>query len=135
MAEPHLLPDAISLQDAAPAINQLINSRPTRLHVSLCSSDVQGGYGFAQLYMVRVELWRSKCRLCNETEDTRRAVICTGHRFEKQWMQIAETEAPTLSVALQIADIAVASYAKLYGFYDQPNRSLVLINGAVVATA
>jgi hypothetical protein len=48
------------------------------------------------------------------------------------WQGIAETEAPSLSVALQVADMAVAAYSKLNAFYEQP-ASLVLVSGAAVA--
>lgn len=86
----------------APAVSDLITSKHARVTVAITSHDVTGTYGRGFTFSVKLEILLEQCRSCGETQFSKPAFDCQWHdrSFEKRFMQIADTEAPTLEKAL-----------------------------------
>lgn len=102
MADNKTTESALILQVAnlAPTINNLLNSRTARLRASLTSHDVTSGYGHGFTVHLFLDLMIEQCRTCGETPWSAPVLECKYHRFDREFMQIADTEAPTLERAL-----------------------------------
>lgn len=117
MAEPHYPPTVhlLQLQDNAPSIAKLLLSGYSRIHATIHTHDVQGHYGLATTYQVKAEVWRSRCRLCGESDDSYSVTDCARHRYESGWHAITETENQRFDLALADADDAVKLFLEKNG--------------------
>jgi hypothetical protein len=83
----------------APTVHALVNSRQARITAAVTSHDVVNGYGRGFTFHLKIEILIEQCVTCSETQYTKPQFDCPSHRFERRFMQIADSEAPTLERA------------------------------------
>lgn len=115
MIPPDLSLDTALFQKVAPTILAFLNSRPSRFHHTVSSGDAINTYGRSVIHLVRVEVWRAKCVLCGESEESRQVAVCSGHRYESGWRVITETEDSLFHSALFTANKKLREYCIVAG--------------------
>ena len=98
------------VQELAPAISDLLNTKHARITAAVTSHDVTGGYGRGFTFHLKLELLIQQCRSCGETQFSAPRFDCPWHtrNMEARFMQIADAEAPTLEKALVKIEAAMA---------------------------
>lgn len=95
------------VQNLAPNIFHLLNSKVARITAAIASHDVVNGYGRGFTFHLKLELLIEQCLSCCETQFSQPTFDCRWHRFEKRFMQVADAEAPTLEKALMKIEAAM----------------------------
>ena len=89
------------LESVAPSVSKLLQAYTAKLNFDLVSGDALNTYGHSFSLKGRVEVLFEQCRLCGETQFTAPVPSCTGHRVERVWRILAESEASGLSGILR----------------------------------
>ena len=88
------------VEKLAPNLHKILTSKHARLTIAVTSHDVTSTYGVAFTFYLKLELLIEQCKTCGETPESAPVLDCECHRFETQFMQVADTEAPTLEKGL-----------------------------------
>jgi hypothetical protein len=101
----------LQLFSAAPAIDQLLKTYPSRIRGQITTGDAVNGYGVSVAFQVFIDVLMDRCRSCGETQfSAPNFDYCRGHRFKTEWREIASGEGVGTQEALNRADKHVAEW-------------------------
>lgn len=101
------------VQQLAPSIYSLITTKSARVTSAMTTHDVVGGYGRSITFYLKLEILLEQCIYCGETPTSSPVLECGRHRMERRFMQVADTEAPTLEKALRKLEAAITAREKM----------------------
>lgn len=101
------------VQRLAPSIHNLITTRPARITAAMTTHDVTGGYGRGITFYLKLEVLLEQCAHCGETPISDAVLECPRHRIERRFMQIADTEGPTIEKALRKLEAAMTTRERM----------------------
>ena len=104
----------VQLSDAAPAINKLLKTYPSRIRAHITTGDAINTYGDSIIFQIFVEVLMDRCKNCGETQFTAPNDHCRYHKFNKEWREVASGESKDgTQAALKRADKRATEWLKL----------------------